>query len=113
MDFEVNPINSHQFKFKNVALPAMKLMNLGKIRIFKFSHMDPNKGIRKCVVRGHNNIHRNTVDFVLPVHQSLIIYEGVDHQYDVIEAATIVYSTDVNYVDDSAVVQSINFTPAG
>ena len=113
MDFVVNPINSNQFKFVDVPLSSMKMMSFGKIRIHKFSHTDPNRGIRKCVIRGHNNVHRNTVDFVLPVHQSLIVYEGVDHQYDVVESATIVYSTDVNYVDDSARVYSINFTPAG
>ena len=113
MDFIVNPINSNQFKFVDVPLSSMKMMSFGKIRIHKFSHTDPNRGIRKCVIRGHNNVHRNTVDFVLPVHQSLIVYEGVDHQYDVVESATIVYSTDVNYVDDSARVYSINFTPAG
>ena len=112
-DFEVNPVNPHQFRLKDMPLPSLISMNLGKMTIYKFSSKNPEKEIRKCVIRGHNNIHRNTVDFVLPVHRSLIVYEGVDHQYDVVEPSTIVYSTDVNHVDDSATVHSINFTPAG
>ena len=115
-DYEVSTADKRLFRLKNVGLSNLEGFETTKVNVFHMRSADSTKEIRRYVIKGHTNVHKNTVEFVLPVSQSLVLYEGLDHEYSVIDDGTIAYDGtkwSPNYVVDTSNVTSVNFTPVG
>ena len=116
IDHEVSIADNCKFKLHGFSLMSLDAFELGKMRIYKVSTSESGKFIKKYSISGHKNKHKDTVEFVLPVSQSLIVYEGIDHEYEVHDEATIMYgfsNGSTLEVSDTSDVHSINFSRVG
>lgn len=86
---------------------------LNQIIVYRMTVTDEEMESRMFIHHGINNRYKNSVDFLLPVSNSLIVYNGLDHEYTVEDDNAILYSDtiySVNGVDNQTKVLSVNFT---
>lgn len=116
LDYEVNEINKSKIRLKDVDIERLRMFDLSKLYVYQMTSTEQNRELRKFIAKGINNRHRNTVDFVLPVEQSLVVYEGIDHEYEIIDEGTVLYSGtkfSPSFVNDYSTISQINFTVVG
>ena len=115
---EVSQYDKRQFKITDgYSILSLEAFEVGKFAIYNMTSKDKDRCIKKYVINGYNNRNKDTVEFVLPVRQSLITYNGVDFDYEIHSNGTIYYpggyKHSTNYVENDARVQSINFSIVG
>lgn len=115
---EVSKYDKRQFKITDgYSILSLEAFEVGKFTIFNMTSKNKDRCIKKYVINGYNNKHRDTVEFALPVRQSLITYNGVDFDYEIHDNSTIYYpggyKHSTNFVENDAKVQSINFSIVG
>jgi len=94
-------------------LSSDKIDSLKKVFVYKFITTIENMNIQTYIEKGIPNRYENSIDFMVPVCNSLIIYNGLDHEYlieedDAISYPRSIYS--VNEVNSHCSCLSINFT---
>lgn len=116
LQYEVSSADNRLFRLDGIDYGNLSSFEIGKIQVYQMKTDLPNSTIQRYVIKGHANKHKNTVDFVLPIKQSLILYEGIDHEYEILDSGSIMYS-DTTFgtlkVSDTSNILSINFTRAG
>jgi hypothetical protein len=112
-EYELNYDDKRKFKLLNVNPSALSLFKLDELAIYKMTHKEPNKEVRKFITRGIGNKYRDSVDFTLPIRNSLITFNGVDSEYEVTDNASIFYPDSlfsVRHVSNLSFVAQVNFT---
>jgi len=112
-DYELNYSNKRQFKLKGINQEALELLELDKIAVYRMVSEDPTIATRKYITRGVGNKYKNSVDFSLQVTNSLILFNGVDNEYEIVDSNSIVYPRSlfsVNYVSNLSFITAVNFT---
>jgi len=106
----VNKHNSKRVQIPNIDLKLIDYFDLDKIKAYDMS-MDESDGLKMMVNLGINNEIDNNVRFPANIGDSLITYNGIDHEYTVNpDEVSIVYSMyDVSDVIDTAKIYSVNF----
>ena len=93
------------FKFRDL---DVTLIDKTLIKIFRFSGTNGSK-VNIVSNLGLLNYYEDSVDFIKPIHNSLITYNGVDHEFIVEDDNAIAFPKSlyaVNYVADNAEVLS-------
>jgi len=112
--YTVSQENSTYIRINGIDADTFSPSKLNEIKVYPMTSETENMETQIYVHCGVNNRYKNSVDFLLPVADSLIVYNGVDHTYAVEDDNAISYPTsafsikgDVTYLSE---VLSINFT---
>jgi hypothetical protein len=111
-DYTLNYANKTLFTLNNVSSAAAANFRLDHIRVYQMQAISANVQARRYIVNGIANKFKNSVDFVLPIENSMILYNGVDQEFEVMSAYSIVYPTSllsVTAVSNLSQVISLNF----
>ena len=116
LEYELSITQKNIIRLKDVPLENLEMFELGKLQVYQMTCSEPNQIIKKYVSKGINNRFRNTVDFVLPIKNSLVVYEGLDHEYEILSDGTVMYPGtrfSPSYVNDKSLIYQVNFTNVG
>ena len=116
LEYELSATQKNNIRLKDVPLENLEMFELGKLQVYQMTCSEPNQVIKKYISKGINNRFRNTVDFVLPIKNSLVVYEGLDHEYEILDEATVLYPGtrfSPSYVNDKSLIYQVNFTNVG
>ena len=116
LEYELSTVQKNNIRLKDVPIENLEMFELGKLQVYQMTCSEPNQLIRKYVSKGYNNRYKNSVDFVLPIKNSLVVYEGLDHEYEITDEASILYPGtrfSPSYVNDNANIYQVNFTNVG
>ena len=110
--YEIHPTNKNWIKING--LEAGLVDDLSEISVHVMKSSDKNMEAQMYVHCGVNNRYKNSVDFLLPVSNSVIVYNGVDHEYSVEDDNAIAYQNSTYSIYESVTylseVLSVNFT---
>jgi hypothetical protein len=111
--YDIAPGDDTYIRIKGINANTFDSTKYNEIKVVRMTPIVDNMEVHRYVHCGINNKYANSVDFLLPVCDSLITYQGVDHEYVVEDDNAIRYidssfslSGDVTYV---AEVLSVNF----
>ena len=111
-EYQLNYSNKTKFKLLNVDLSTVPLMNLNDIYVYKMTSTEANKEVRRFITRGIGNKYKDTVDFALPIQDSMILFNGIDNEYEIMDTASIFYPESlfsVRHVSNLSFVAQVNF----
>lgn len=111
-EYELHPTDARKFKLKNVTLTSLPFFSLDEIYVYRMNAMEQNHEARKYISRGVGNKYKNTVDFALPIENSMILFNGVDNEFEVQDVASIFYPESifsVRHVSNLSFIAQINF----
>ena len=111
--YEISMETPKKIKLIGLNTFDMDTKQILNIRIFRFKSTVDNMNARLYIHKGFNNRYKNSVDFLLPIANSLITYQGIDHEYAVEDDNAIKYEESLYSVEDdvtqSAEILSVNF----
>ena len=90
-DYELDESNRKRIRLKGLTLTAISGFRLDQVRAYEFTVSAPGVICKKYVTHGIGNRWKNSVDFVLPIQDGIVLYEGVDHEYEVFTNYSIQY----------------------
>ena len=111
--YEVSSSNRDEIIIDGIDALEFDEKRLDQILLYQMVSTDKEMVTKMYIHCGLNNKYRNSVDFLLPIADSLIIYNGIDHEYIVEDDNAIMYPASmysVNGVSNYANVLCINFT---
>ena len=111
-DYEVNETDKRKIKLKGITVQAISNFRLDKVFVHEFESTIPNKTSRKYLTYGIGNRYKNSVDFVLPIQDSMVIYNGVDNEFEMDSMYSIHYPEtlfSIMHVSVLNFVYAINF----
>lgn len=111
-DYEIDENDRKRFKLKNVDVTNSVLFEIDDIYVYEMKSEFPNTEVRKYIAQGIGNKYRNSVEFALPVKNTMILFNGLDHQYEVARVNGIEYPDSifsVNHVSNLSFITQVNF----
>jgi hypothetical protein len=112
-EYELNYNDKRRFKIRGVSASALEMMRIDEMKVYSMTSEQTNREVRKYVSRGIGNRFKNSVDFTLPIRESLVLFNGVDNEYEVTDEASIYYPQSlfsVNGVSNLSFISQVNFT---
>lgn len=112
-DYILDYENKRRFRLKNVDLGILEAFEIDKIEVHEFIATDANREARKYISNGISNRYRNCVEFALPILDGIVLFNGVDNEFEVVDSTAIVYPQTlfaVNHVTSLSFINLINFT---
>jgi hypothetical protein len=111
-EYELDYNDKRKFQLLNVTAEALAMFSLDEVFVYQMVHQDANKEARKYITRGIGNRYLNSVDFTLPINNSMVLFNGVDSEYTVQEVAAIEYPESLfspTHVSNLSFITQINF----
>ena len=112
--YEVSEYNRRYIRINGLDSRDFSRATVGTIKVYRMVSNQSDMEVNMYIHCGVNNRYKNSVDFLLPVNNSLIVYNGVDHEYLVEDDNAISYpsstysiSGNVTYLSE---ILSVNFT---
>lgn len=112
-DYELDYTDKRKFKLKDVELSVLETFEIDRIKVHEFISQDINRECRKYVSNGIANRYRDCVEFTLPITDSMILFNGVDNDFEVVDTTAIIYPQtlfSVNHVSNLSFITAVNFT---
>lgn len=112
-EYETHPLDRKRVRLLGMSLAAIDVININDVYFYEMKSTAVNFESRRYISRGVSNKYRDSVDFPLPVKNSLILFNGVDNEYEVQDINAIHYPGSiysVNGVANLPFVAQINFT---
>jgi hypothetical protein len=112
-EYKLDYEDKRRFKLLNVSPTALPLFNLDDLFVYRMVHSEVNKEVRKFITRGIGNKYKNSVEFTLPIESSMVLFNGVDSEFEIVDPASIVYPESlfsVMHVSNLSFIAQVNFT---
>jgi hypothetical protein len=111
-EYELDYQDKRRIRLLNVNPSSLTLFMLDDIFIYRFAHTEANKEARKFITRGIGNKYKNSVEFTLPIDNSMVLFNGVDSEFEVVAPASIMYPQSlfsVMHVSNLSFIAQVNF----
>lgn len=112
-NYIIDDENKKRFTIPQFLDEEFDSIELDKIAIYRMQYSDPKMECKLYQAKGINNKYLNSVDFLLPVQNSLITLNGIDHTYTVEDICAISYPNTLYSIfglNNTDKVVSVNFT---
>lgn len=112
-EYETHPTDPRRVRILGMGLAAIDVINLNDVYFYEMKSTAPNYESRKYISRGVSNKYRDSVDFPLPIYNSMILFNGVDSEFEIQDVNAIHYPRSfysVNGVANLSFVAQVNFT---
>lgn len=91
-DYEIQPGDVHnKILVKGLNPELYSMIKLDEFKFYPLECTDSDFVPRKYWGRGIPNRYKNRVDFALPIRDSIILYGGVDHEYEILDLHSVYY----------------------
>ena len=112
LKYELDEENKSRFKINDLDTFQLENMVLDEMAVYQMDYDKPNMVARAYWQSGIGNRYKGTVDFTLPVRNSMILYNGIDAEYEIVDTNMVFYPEtlfSVTEVTTLSFIQQVNF----